>query len=85
MADSLLRPGNSDKKRIREPLHADRGVRTVPAVNERGVGQWQKDPLQGCQQCRRVTAGEIGAADGTVEEHVSTEHGPVAHKADTAG
>ena len=48
-------------------------------VNPEGGVTWQID---GAGQ---IAAGEIGAADGTVEEHVSTEHGSVAHEADTAG
>ena len=58
-------------------LPAHRGRGPVAGEHERGVGQRQHDVAQGALHRRVVATGQVGAADGPGEEHVTADHGAV--------
>ncbi len=81
---SSLKPKRPGQKRIGEPLDPDRGIWSVPAMNDGRIWQREKLRLDRRHERGRIAAGEIGSADRAVEQHVATEDPAMSDKTHAA-
>ncbi len=77
---ALPKPVRPGQERIGEPLDADGRVRTMPAVNDRRVGQREQLGLDACHEGSRVATGQVGPAYRPVEQHVAAEDHTLTHE-----